>query len=365
MIIQIDGIIDSWVASDVRRELNNLNGKDVTIEISSPGGFVFAGLRIFNLLKNYKGHVTTHIMGLAASMASVIALAGNKVLAEENSVYMIHNASTYTSGDHRVLIKTAKNLEGVSNLLAKNYVLKTGKKLAEIQKMMDDETYFFGNEMKKAGFVDEMVKTKKGDKKGLTNLSSEDALAYAQLEIEECVNKIKAEKENPEDQNKIAALLVEDINAHSAQTPAQADNTEEVTIMTLVEMMAANPAMEAEIKALKEEQFAAGLKKGQEDSQAKITKVVPFLKKDSEYPAGIQAVALKVLAGDITAESFDVAVTMYDAEKEGERSGNAQGENGDDTPPADTVALSEDGTINNDADFDAAVATMKNEPTEG
>ena len=136
-IIKLDGEI-GWdiTARDFKTELDSGSG-DVTIEISSPGGSVYQGVEIFNAIKAYdKGKVTTVITSIAASMASYIALAGDNIKAYDNAVYMIHNASVFSWGDARALRKSANIVESLSNLLAKEYILKTGKTAEEISNKM-------------------------------------------------------------------------------------------------------------------------------------------------------------------------------------------------------------------------------------
>ncbi len=159
--ILIFGQISSWdiSASTVREQLNSMTG-DVTIKIDSPGGSVFEGISIFNAIKEYdKGTVTIVIESMAASIASYIALAGDVIKAHDNSTFMIHNAWTYTFGDGNELRKTADILDGLSSLIAKKYISKTGKTKEIIKEAMDKESYYFGNEILDFGFCDEIIST--------------------------------------------------------------------------------------------------------------------------------------------------------------------------------------------------------------
>lgn len=196
----IDGII-GWDINErtVRNFLNDNQGKDVRVEISSPGGFVYPGLGIFNLLKNHDGEVHTHLMGLAASMASYITLAGDLITAESNAIFMIHNVSGFVIGDHQVMTKAADTFKRMSRLLAQAYANRTGKSLKEIGKLMDDETFFFGDEIKKEGFADEIVKAKKKQKK-------KDVVALARMAIIDCNTRMKEHTET-ENIEKVAAML--------------------------------------------------------------------------------------------------------------------------------------------------------------
>ena len=199
-IIKIDGEIGWDInARDFKTELNLGNG-DVTIEISSPGGSVYQGVEIFNAIKSYdKGKVTTVITSIAASMGSYIALAGDNVKAYDNAVYMIHNASVFSMGDARALRKSAMIVESLSNLLAKEYILKTGKSVEEIAKMMDDETYLFGSEILDNGFVDEIISSEK-------EIDSSSATALASESVKACMSSYKDHFEK-EDTAQVAAIL--------------------------------------------------------------------------------------------------------------------------------------------------------------
>jgi len=204
--IIINGIIWSGMIDDIREQLEGLEGKDITVEISSPGGFVFPGFAIYNILKNHSGNVTTHLMGLAASMASYIALAGDTVKAESNSVFMIHNVQSFVSGDHNEMNKEAQIVEGLSNLIAKVYAAKTGKELSEIRRLMDDETFLFGDEAKKAGFVDEIIKSP--NKKKPKN----EAISEARAQIQECINQVKSKNEKLDIEKAAAYLEFDKLN---------------------------------------------------------------------------------------------------------------------------------------------------------
>ena len=188
-IFPISGVI-GWdiEAQDVRAFLNEADSKDVEIQISSPGGFVYPGLEIYNLLRNYEGHVTTRLMGLAASMASYIAMVGDYIIAEDNAVFMIHNASGFAMGDHNTMYEAGGVLEGLSNLLAKKYMEKTGQSLEEMKALMDKTTFLFGDEVEQAGFVDEIAKTDKEKDRAA-------AIALATISVADCVARMKASEQ--------------------------------------------------------------------------------------------------------------------------------------------------------------------------
>lgn len=200
-IIVISGVIGWDVEpSDIRDQLNKANGEDVEVQINSPGGFVFPGLEIMNMLKNYSGNVTVRIVGLAASMASVIAMVGDEVIAEDTAVFMIHNARAVVGGDHHQMRKTAKHIESISNLVASKYIAKTGKPSSVIIKMMDVETFLFGEEILKEGFVDRIVET--SDKKDKAQ-----AVQIASGSIENCLSQMKKSEAADNDLEQAAASI--------------------------------------------------------------------------------------------------------------------------------------------------------------
>jgi len=129
----------------------------INLRIYSPGGSVLDGNVIFGALGRHKGGVTTHIDGLAASMASVIALAGSPVKMASNALYMIHNVTGSAYGDSEDIRKTADLLDKVQETMVSTYAKKTKMPKAEIIALMDAETWFTAKEAKKMGFVDEIT----------------------------------------------------------------------------------------------------------------------------------------------------------------------------------------------------------------
>ena len=204
-IINISGEI-GWdvTPEDIKKQLAEANGKDIEVHISSPGGFVFDGIEIFNAFRDYKkqfpkAQMMLTIKGLAASMASYLAVnpAFDYVLAEDNAVFMIHNAWGGAVGDYREMKKTAEVLEGISDLLGQAYAKKTGKKKEEIKKAMDEETWYFGEELKEHGFVDEIIKAPE-------KIEKESALATGLISFRAMSEKLKNDKT---DVKKLAAII--------------------------------------------------------------------------------------------------------------------------------------------------------------
>lgn len=135
------------------------NNEDLEVEINSGGGSVFAGSEIYTALKSYKGNVTTKIVGLAASAASVIAMAGDKVLISPTGQIMIHNASGAFGGDYRNMEKGAEILKNVNATISNAYRIKTGLTNEELLEMMNKETWLSPQSALDNKFVDEIMFT--------------------------------------------------------------------------------------------------------------------------------------------------------------------------------------------------------------
>ena len=162
-ILELSGTIaeESWFDDDVtpqlfKDELNAGSG-DITVWINSPGGDCVAAAQIYNMLTNYKGKVTVKIDGIAASAASVIAMAGDTVLVSPVSMLMIHNPATIAWGDHAEMQKAIDMLSEVKESIINAYVLKTGLSRPKLSHLMDAETWMDANKAVELGFADEIM----------------------------------------------------------------------------------------------------------------------------------------------------------------------------------------------------------------
>lgn len=133
------------------------NNEDVEVIINSGGGDVFAGSEIFTTLKSYQGNVTVKIVGLAASAASVIAMAGDKILMSPTAQFMIHNVSTGGSGDYRDFAHIAETLKSANQSIINAYKTRLNKSDEELQELMNKETWFNANTALEHGFIDEIM----------------------------------------------------------------------------------------------------------------------------------------------------------------------------------------------------------------
>jgi len=148
---------DGITAKDFQKELSKIKASQIDLHINSPGGEVFSGLSIHNLLRQHPANVTTYIDGLAASIASVIALAGDKVIMAENALFMIHKASGMVVGTSDDMRDFAEKLDKVNGSIATTYMGKTKKEEAEINDLMAAETWMTAAEAYDFGFIDEIA----------------------------------------------------------------------------------------------------------------------------------------------------------------------------------------------------------------
>lgn len=147
---------DGVTAKSFQKELSEIKSSQIDLHINSPGGEVFDGIAIYNLLKQHPAAVTTYVDGLAASIASVIALAGDKVVMAENALFMMHNPWGMKVGDADAMRQMADALDKVGGSIALAYTSKSGKSNDEIAELMNAETWLTAEEAKEHGFADEI-----------------------------------------------------------------------------------------------------------------------------------------------------------------------------------------------------------------
>ncbi len=144
-------------AFDLVRALGNIKAKNITVRINSPGGDVFDGVAIFNALKDHDARVTTKIEGLAASMASIVALAGDEVQAHKNAMYMIHDPWVLAAGNQYDLREIADILGKIGVNMLDIYYDKSNIGKRELKAMMKEETWFTAQEAKDRGLIDTVL----------------------------------------------------------------------------------------------------------------------------------------------------------------------------------------------------------------
>lgn len=164
-VLQIDGVLvveDDWwsdglvIARNVRRHLDRL--KDVTVYINSPGGDVMAGSELYTALREHSekglGKVTVKVTGIAASAASVVAMAGDEILMSPTAYMMIHNPWTSLAGNAKELRHQADVLDVIGEGLINAYQRRTGKSRDELIRLLDGETYMSAQTCVDEGFAD-------------------------------------------------------------------------------------------------------------------------------------------------------------------------------------------------------------------
>ena len=172
-ILTIDGVIaeESWFDDDVtpklfREQLNAGNG-DIVLYVNSPGGDCVAASQIYTMLMEYKGRVTVKIDGIAASAASVIAMAGTEVLMAPTALLMVHNPLTVAIGDTEEMQKAIAMLDEVKESIITSYQLKTGMSRAKLAHLMDAETWMNAQKAIELGFADGILTRETGMPDGI------------------------------------------------------------------------------------------------------------------------------------------------------------------------------------------------------
>ena len=197
-VLELYGTIasETWFDDDITPKLFHdelfADSGPVTIWINSPGGDCIAASQIYSMLMDYKGSVTVKIDGIAASAASVIAMAGTKVLMAPTALMMIHNPATMAFGDHNEMQKAIEMLEEVKESIINAYEIKTSLSRSKINHLMESETWMNANKAIELGFADGMLT----DEKKTPVLT--EAYAFSGKEVSNnLLNKI-AEKVKPE-----------------------------------------------------------------------------------------------------------------------------------------------------------------------
>jgi ATP-dependent Clp endopeptidase proteolytic subunit ClpP len=145
--------------------------KEITVFINSPGGSVTEGMALYNILASARDRITIEVIGLAASIASIVALAGKSLVMDEGTYFMIHNPWTITWGEADELRKTADVLDKMRGELINIYAARSGLAGEEVAQMMDDETWLTADEAQAHGFASSVRKTAKAAALSVFDLS--------------------------------------------------------------------------------------------------------------------------------------------------------------------------------------------------
>ena len=218
-ILFLNGTISesSWLDDDLtpqmfKDELNSGDG-DITVWINSPGGDCVAAAQIYNMLIDYRGNVTVKIDGIAASAASVIAMAGTKVLMSPVSMLMIHNPMTMAFGNTAEMQKAIDMLGEVKESIINAYEIKTNLSRGKISRLMDAETWMNANMAVELGFADGILQR---DVSVENSILAPSAMAYSRAEVtNSLMEKLSARcriEQKPTNTERSVADLMERLN---------------------------------------------------------------------------------------------------------------------------------------------------------
>lgn len=191
---------DCTCPRDINNILNEANGEEVEVYINSPGGIIEAGSEIYTMLREYQGDIKVKIVGQACSAASIIAMAG-KCEMSPTALMMVHCVSTYASGNHADMEKTAEILKTADDALSNAYISKTGMSKKEVLAMMEEETWLTAEQAKEKGLIDGIM-FEESEPLRLTASSFE-------LPSEEKMNRIKSMIEEQEANKGNPAFLIQ------------------------------------------------------------------------------------------------------------------------------------------------------------
>ena len=150
-------------AEEFVKDIGGIDADRINLRLNTPGGSVFDGFAIYNALRSHRAEVITYIDGLAASIGSVIALAGDTVNIAQNAFFMIHNPHGLVMGEAEDMRKAADTLDKIAGAIVRTYADRSGKSEAEIKRLMDEETWFNADEAKEAGFADNVTEEREVD----------------------------------------------------------------------------------------------------------------------------------------------------------------------------------------------------------
>jgi ATP-dependent protease ClpP protease subunit len=241
---KVTGYVDSYSTGSLIQALKSPTTLgDVEIEVDSPGGYVTAGVRAFNAMRDYKnGKINVKMGAMAASAAAFFPMAADTIEVRDNTMFMIHNAWVFMAGDARDLEREAGVLRSMDKVIAKAISKKSGKDVSEVATLMDAETYLFGAEITDAGFADVLVDTDEADatdKETALNLTKQEVKEAKNhvmkdpinmSELTACLNAMREEGGNPAEENSSENL---ETNNPNRPKPSDAGDNEGATSVSI------------------------------------------------------------------------------------------------------------------------------------
>ena len=293
-------------------EIKSYKDTPMSLHINCVGGDVFEGMAIYNVLKKRTARTTVYIEGIAASMGSVIALAGDEVVMAENSLFMIHNAWGGAMGEATEIRKTAALLDKISGEIADIYTKKTNLPYNRVKEMMDQETWLSADEAFNLGFIDSIsdaikvaakydvskfknITDKEIQNKLSVNLKSkkmtEELKNWFNAKVEEIITKVKASNESEtEDVKEVEVMMADEKEVSEKLTGFEAKVTE-------LDSFVAELAGEKETLAQEVERLNALLSKADAKGTELSTDGDPIVvdnKKEEEDSVFFNAIATKL-----------------------------------------------------------------------
>jgi len=254
------------LAKEFIAELKKYKGQHIDLRINSVGGSVIEGDAIFNALRRHRGGLTVHVDGLAASMASVIAMAGDKISMADNALLMIHNPWSLAMGDADDLRKEAATLDKIKGSMVRTYARRANLPQSDISAMMDEEKWMDAREALELGFVDEIEEGNLAAA-SVTRTEAQERFDKLKNSMSRKTKSAKAEEAAPEVVEPTASVTdapvtdgAELTEAEAAQAQATEDTAKEVeSLKAEVDRLAAEVATrEEEISALRAASKSAG-----------------------------------------------------------------------------------------------------------
>lgn len=191
--------MDSTCPREVENEVEKANGEDLEVIINSPGGDVFSGSEIYTLLKDYSGDVVTKIVGVAASAASIVAMAGKKVMMSPTAEMMIHNVRSTARGDYKIMEHEAQVLKDYNSTIANAYMIKSGMSKEELLALMDKEIWLTPEKALEYKLIDEIM---------FMDSAPKLAASFGGIMLPpEVINKMRNMVKNPVQKNKLDFLI--------------------------------------------------------------------------------------------------------------------------------------------------------------
>lgn len=285
--------LESTSPKDVERKLDNSRGDSIQVHINSGGGDVFAGSEIYTLLKDHDNDVEVKILGVAASAASVIAMAGDTVKMSPTSLMMIHNASAVARGDYREMDHKSNLLKNVNHTMASAYKLKSGKEYEELLSMMDDETWISPEMAKEHNLIDEIMFSDETPKLVASAVADHQLIPPAVME------KVRNAKSEGADSDALKAFL----NNADEQASVTQNKEGEVPHMDLEKLKSDYPELYEEVKA-------EGKAEGAKEENQRIKNI-----EELAVP-GNDSLVNKAKFEDVTMTAPQLAVEMIRAQKE-------------------------------------------------